>query len=228
MCTDTSKPDSPVLVYINISVYKKIISCAAILRTTLAPTKPVQLFKVSQAHHFALKGQLILVLLKLFVLRFWLIKCGEIAVLFFYYSTNIKVTTLCFNSNYVEGKNWWISAFDAQVSLIIFYAQDSKIKWKTALEFSNYVSYIHTHISKCLIIRSENYLTVGYRLCMPHDLSWERYTVTFVVRQWSIQSPYQAHLEIMKLLLFCHMHTCKQATLLDRRPSWMLPATAGK
>lgn len=70
MCTDTSKLDPPVLVYININVYKKIISCAAILRTTLAPTKPVQLFEVSQAHHFALKGQLILVLLKLFVLRF--------------------------------------------------------------------------------------------------------------------------------------------------------------
>lgn len=79
----------------SVEVYKKINSCAAILRTTLAPTKPVQLFEVSQAHHFALKGQLILVLLKLFVLHFWLIKCGEIAVLFFYYSTNIKVTTLC-------------------------------------------------------------------------------------------------------------------------------------
>lgn len=88
----------------SVEVYKKINSCAAILRTTLHRFCRCKLFEVSQAHHFALKGQLMLVLLKLFMLHFWLIKCGEIAVLFFYYSTNIKVTTLCFNSNYVEGK----------------------------------------------------------------------------------------------------------------------------
>lgn len=88
----------------SVEVYKKINSCAAILRTTLHRFCRCKLFEVSQAYHFALKGQLMLVLLKLFVLHFWLIKCGEIAVLFFYYSTNIKVTTLCFNSNYVEGK----------------------------------------------------------------------------------------------------------------------------